>query len=105
MGGGGQGGGVGGGLPPIRPPPRAWKKKPTPPPPANPAAPPHAISRAEGNGSDHARARAISKISPIAWAATTTVKTFARRVASPPLKSPEPHEREAARPNRAVMRL
>lgn len=46
-----------------------------------------------------------SNTSPVACAATTTLNTLVRRVARPPLKSPAPHESEAARPNRTVMRL
>src|SRR6266851_9922378 len=70
--------------------------------PANPASPPQTMSSGAGNGSLQISASATSSTNPTTYAAVTTLEALARREARPPLKSPLPQHKEAARPKITV---
>src|SRR5690242_9397953 len=69
---------------PMRPPNAATTARPT--------------SDGTGNGSPRAIASTRAGIAPTAWVTATTASTGARRVPSPPPKSPDPQQTAEMRP-------
>src|SRR5688500_1369740 len=66
--------------------------------PTRPAAPPKRRARPPGTGSPNARTAASIATRPTGWTTPTTVRTWARREARPPQKSPTPQAAAPARP-------
>src|SRR5690349_10623140 len=83
---------------PIRPTARPWYRHVIPTSPAKPATTASAVSGVDGNGSPRTTASPRAAKPPIACVTATTESTGARRVTSPPPKSPDPQKSAEARP-------